>query len=472
MPPLAVWPDGHGYGIVCLGARPILVFVVALEHQKRLQRAKYVGASAVVDPKVKNDTFGGTDAANGSRSFGEVSGGLIKASPDSSADVLIRVAVINVKRIHDLVLGQTPFEGFCSKTMGVDKRKVIQIARRRRKALNIDAKVGDMGCFDTWCLLCGAPLGGYARDPADLRQEIKDEMGSGETPEFQRRYVAERKLREAAAWTSRITAVVSTGEVVHGLEEVACNGQFQTPARPGLTYGWPKVDMHWIQKEKRYVFGPEASVPMHTDCLIFAGKQGVQFRFDKLVAILAGRELSLSGMELPDKISYGPVSRYHSQSFDYEAAGSRKLWEHPADWYVVFSPLNTTPQDVGAANRVKKNQSRILRTIRQVVALAESPPKRSLEYLSKSPTEHKRGPLQKKTPPKKPAKASKKVPKKVSAKKPAKVPKQAVGRSERPSPVESATQYPVGTRRKKNNETFEVISYVRQGKRVKRWKRL
>lgn len=348
-----------------------------------------------------------------------------------------------------------------------------------------------MGCQDTWCVLCGGPLGGYAADAETVRDMVLDEA-EDDSAEFRRRYPVEVRLRAAAAWLDQVTALTSAGGVVHGLTETACNGVFEDWPRRTRTFVWAINDARWDRKEKRYVFGPEACIPVHTDCYILAEQMGVRLTFADLLPIFPFGFSEPSGSSLPEvrTIDYRPIDKYHSQMFD-DTLDEYKLWEHPEDWYVVYSPLDTTPSN---ATWVKKNRARVQSIVKAVVAATQAPPKSTLAAMAMSPTQLKqlstrkaakkatpkrttpkrttpKKASKKVTPKKAPKKASKKASKKAAPKKASKkaMPKK---RPERPSPTVSATSFPLRTRRKKGGDTYEVVGYKRQGKLIKRWKKV
>jgi len=358
-----------------------------------------------------------------------------------------------------------------------------------------------MGCQDTWCVLCGGPLGGYAASAETVRDQVLDDEVAG-SPEFRRRYPVEVRLRAAAAWLDQVTALTSAGGVVHGLTETACNGQFEDWPQRTKRFVWAINDARWDQKEKRYIFGPEGCIPVHTDCYVFAEQMGAHLTFADLLPIFPFGFSEPSGSSLPEvrSIDYYPTIKYHGQMFD--DADSDKLWEHPEDWHIVYSPLDAVPSN---AAWVKKNRARIHGIVKAVVAAAKAPPKSTLAAMAMSPTQLKqlaakkaaarRGSvkkpkktsakkLAKKTSAKKPSvkkPSAKKLAKKPSAKKLAKKPatKKASAkkpstkkRPERPSPTVSATMFPLRTRRKKGGVTYEVVGYKRQNKLIKRWQKV
>ena len=96
-----------------------------------------------------------------------------------------------------------------------------------------------MGCYNTWCPLCGGPLNLYNDDELKLSEEFRKFLSKNEK------------------WLSKITILFENKKSKHGFKEVACNTVF---AKGKLEY------------DLNPMFNETKGVPLHTDCWKYAKK--------------------------------------------------------------------------------------------------------------------------------------------------------------------------------------------------------
>jgi hypothetical protein len=253
-----------------------------------------------------------------------------------------------------------------------------------------------MGCFNVWCPLCGGPLN------ESLEGLVDDKL----TKEFI------KIIKSKTKWLVKITILLSNRKAKHGFRETYCNTFFIN------------------NKGEEYDLHPDDGIeglPLHTDCWKFAKKvmkrECTYSDFNNSKLMWGGKSRKVKKIDENTKskiqqyyrkngmhafafsnLNYIPIVKYWDQIFNLD-----ELDKNKNHWYLLYSPLGTSPES-------KKNAYRILKNIKNIN-------------------------------------------KKKSAK----------PRKDRPSPSESATSYDKGKKKKGNDGNMYVVVVNKNG--VKRWKK-
>lgn len=173
-----------------------------------------------------------------------------------------------------------------------------------------------MGCWDCFCLLCGAPP----------RNMFTPDYDSSE--EYQKMY---QKYAKLYAWLYKATILAATGKVYHNMREMSCNIDFSDGKNQFSLYQDKLFD--------------DLGLFVHTDCWKYAKKRlGHPITFNNLPS----GKVALGGTGLMD-IKYGGIEKYWAQDFDFT-----KMIKNKNHWMCI-SPLKN-----------KKNASRINKVLSQL----------------------------------------------------------------------------------------------------------
>lgn len=185
-----------------------------------------------------------------------------------------------------------------------------------------------MGCFDTWCVVCGCTLNGcnVETDCADTNKKI-------------------RRCARTAKWTRKVTILSSSTEPRHGFEETGNNGQYEN-----LKTG----EHHWVFDYDAPFFA------LHTVCWDMMSKA-----LNRSVTYEDFRGHQLLSEEGPlASVDYGAASKYWGQYFDVVS-----FVKKPDDAYLLHNPA-------GKGSKAKRNATRISAAIvsMKITSTSRSPP--------------------------------------------------------------------------------------------------
>ena len=166
-----------------------------------------------------------------------------------------------------------------------------------------------MGCYDTWCPICGGPLNRIYND--DLPKDIL----------------------KLCKWMTYITILLPDGKTIMGAYEVHCNSTFRK--------GKKDYDLWFGHGPKLFSNG----VPLHDDCYRFSKKK---LKFDDFINKKGD---NMGGFDIKG-LDYNPIKKYWKQMFDTETLLKNK------NSYLLESPLKSKKN----ANRITKNIKKLLKT--------------------------------------------------------------------------------------------------------------
>ena len=201
-----------------------------------------------------------------------------------------------------------------------------------------------MGCWDIYCCICGNSYVDINFNGNYEEQFMKDKNIS--IKEF-------KDLVKKSKWIKKATMLLQNNKVVHGCEEVGCNGVFKDKNEKIYEANW--TSLNGLPEQGIFTFD-NIGIFIHTNCW-------------KYVKIKYKKELKYSDIphEFKNKtftpqIDYNSITKYQQQEMDYYKMYTDK------NIYMITDPLKTD----------KMNNIRLKKIIKQFKFKTELRPSPSM----------------------------------------------------------------------------------------------
>jgi hypothetical protein len=171
-----------------------------------------------------------------------------------------------------------------------------------------------MGCFDTYCIICGNTWRSITEE--DWKEWIDN--------------IDAKKIVKQTKWLNKCTLLLPNNKVIHGCKEVGCNATFIDSKKKSYSGALWLNEFNYFDKSPIYNV-----VFVHTDCWKFIKKKyNIELKYNN-IPIKINPDLYKYGIPIPE-LRCGVIEKYWGQDQEFE----RMYLDR--NIYMTTSPLDST----------------------------------------------------------------------------------------------------------------------------------
>jgi hypothetical protein len=164
-----------------------------------------------------------------------------------------------------------------------------------------------MGCMDIYCFICGNSCHGLDKYSID---DIKNALNNTDLADKQIKKIKDTStlmkdiltLYKNTQWMEHATMLLVNDDIIHGLNETACNVNFSSNDNRATQIGYQ--DTEWL-------YGVVHGIFIHTDCWKFIkNKYKIELKFSHLPPLKYRKQKFFD-------INYGEIEKYWEQLFPF-----------------------------------------------------------------------------------------------------------------------------------------------------------